>query len=184
MAQAKAVTKNRQSERLVGLETTRILDESTRKRRVQRQLDALEQDNVQADPHANLSWHKQLPKFDDDMIVGNVRQPKRKPPTNADKSTIVIGTNKGKRLRAELTKSRFRKDFKQMNDEFEKSVPNDFKLPLYSQVVAEPSRIPKRKFCCVCCNFAKYCCGKCGQNFCSVVCNDTHIETRCLKWVN
>ncbi|XP_038242455.1 zinc finger HIT domain-containing protein 1 isoform X2 [Dermochelys coriacea] len=45
----------------------RILDRATRQRRLNRQLEALENDNFQDDPHANLpQLVKRLPQFDDD----------------------------------------------------------------------------------------------------------------------
>ncbi|RXM32414.1 Zinc finger HIT domain-containing protein 1 [Acipenser ruthenus] len=44
----------------------RILDRATRQRRLNRQLEALEKDNFQDDPHANLpQLVKRLPQFDD-----------------------------------------------------------------------------------------------------------------------
>jgi len=71
-----APPKNRHSERIVGLEVGRVLDEGTKKRRLQKQLDALERDNVQDDPHANLSWHKSVPKFEDELV--GTRRPGKK----------------------------------------------------------------------------------------------------------
>uniref|UniRef100_A0A670J7D5 Zinc finger HIT-type containing 1 n=1 Tax=Podarcis muralis TaxID=64176 RepID=A0A670J7D5_PODMU len=45
----------------------RILDRATRQRRLNRQLEALENDNFQDDPHANMpQLVKRLPQFDDD----------------------------------------------------------------------------------------------------------------------
>lgn len=91
---------------------------------------------------------------------------------------------KGAKLRSELSKTRFRKDFQQLNDEFEKSLPANYSTPLYNQVVAAPSKYPKRKFCDVCGNFSKYRCMKCGVFFCSIECNSMHEETRCLRWTH
>ncbi|XP_077662955.1 zinc finger HIT domain-containing protein 1 isoform X1 [Eretmochelys imbricata] len=49
----------------------RILDRATRQRRLNRQLEALENDNFQDDPHANLpQLVKRLPQFDDDAETG------------------------------------------------------------------------------------------------------------------
>lgn len=56
--------------RIKELDQQRTLDEATRLRRLKKQLDALEQDNFQDDPHANLTWHKKIPKFDDSTPDG------------------------------------------------------------------------------------------------------------------
>nr|XP_060638980.1 zinc finger HIT domain-containing protein 1 [Anolis sagrei ordinatus] len=49
----------------------RILDRATRQRRLNRQLEALENDNFQDDPHANMpQLVKRLPQFDDDAETG------------------------------------------------------------------------------------------------------------------
>lgn len=48
----------------------RVLDSATRQRRLNRQLEALEKDNFQDDPHANLPQLKRLPQFDDDHETG------------------------------------------------------------------------------------------------------------------
>lgn len=45
----------------------RVLDRAARQRRITRQLEALENDNFQDDPHAGLpQLGKRLPQFDDD----------------------------------------------------------------------------------------------------------------------
>lgn len=53
------------SGRIRDIEQQKTIDEATRLRRLKKHLDALEQDNYQDDPHANLTWHKKIPKFDD-----------------------------------------------------------------------------------------------------------------------
>uniref|UniRef100_A0A0M3JAD6 IS110 family transposase n=1 Tax=Anisakis simplex TaxID=6269 RepID=A0A0M3JAD6_ANISI len=53
---------------LLATESTRILDDAARRRRLRKQLDALEQDNFHEDPHAQLQWHKNIPKFDDEQV--------------------------------------------------------------------------------------------------------------------
>lgn len=45
----------------------RVLDEAARRRRARKQLEALEKDNFQDDPHANLSMHKKAPKFEENF---------------------------------------------------------------------------------------------------------------------
>ncbi len=80
------------SGRLLATEQQRVLDDASRRRRLRKQLDALEQvppipcplttvsvnvfgsippvqDNYQEDPHAQLQWHKKIPKFDLDEAM-------------------------------------------------------------------------------------------------------------------
>jgi zinc finger HIT domain-containing protein 1 len=45
----------------------RILDDSARKRRQRRALEALEEDNFQEDPHADLKMNKRAPKFEESV---------------------------------------------------------------------------------------------------------------------
>jgi zinc finger HIT domain-containing protein 1 len=48
-----------------------VLDRAARQRRINRQLEALENDNFQDDPHAGLpQLGKRLPQFDDDTDTG------------------------------------------------------------------------------------------------------------------
>ena len=54
----------------------RVMDETTRKRRLKHELDQLERDNFHDDPHANLTMSKKVPKFDEKTTErrrGNVR---------------------------------------------------------------------------------------------------------------
>ena len=52
----------------------RVLDCATRQRRLVRQLEALEKDNFQDDPHASLPQQlaKRLPQFDDSNESGRL----------------------------------------------------------------------------------------------------------------
>lgn len=50
-----------------------MLDRAARQRRINRQLEALENDNFQDDPHAGLAQlGKRLPQFDDDADTGEL----------------------------------------------------------------------------------------------------------------
>jgi len=48
-------------------EQRRVLDEAARRRRQRKALEALEQDNFQDDPHADLKMSKKAPKFEESM---------------------------------------------------------------------------------------------------------------------
>lgn len=138
--------------------TKRVMDEVARKRKLKHELDQLECDNYHEDPHANLSLSKKVPKFDD--------KPKQR-----DKNSDRRKTNPRLRILS----------FAQLLDEDSKRVP-----PNYSSAVAPPIEkfnIPRRHFCSVCGFKGNYTCVSCGSRFCCINCQETHKETRCLKWI-
>ena len=55
------------SGRIKDVQQRRILDESARKRRQRKALEALEDDNFQEDPHADLKMNKRAPKFEESV---------------------------------------------------------------------------------------------------------------------
>lgn len=64
------------SGRIKDISSRKVLDHATRKRRQKRQLDALEKDNFQEDPHAHLNVvpaKMKVPAFNDTMEGDNVR---------------------------------------------------------------------------------------------------------------
>ncbi|XP_026067870.1 zinc finger HIT domain-containing protein 1-like isoform X2 [Carassius auratus] len=136
----------------------RVLDSATRQRRLTRQLDALEKDNFQDDPHASLpQLVKRLPQFDESNESGKRR----------------------KKTRGDHFKQRFRKNFQTLLEEEDLSVSEG---PNYLTACAEPSKFPQRHFCAVCGFPSNYTCVSCGARYCCVRCLGTHHETRCLKW--
>uniref|UniRef100_UPI00398F318D zinc finger HIT domain-containing protein 1 n=1 Tax=Pristiophorus japonicus TaxID=55135 RepID=UPI00398F318D len=135
----------------------RVLDPATRQRRLNRQLDALERDNFQDDPHANLPQLKRLPQFDE--------QPE--------------SAKKKKKTRGDHFKQRFRKNFQSLLEEQNLSVSEG---PNYLTSCAHPSKLPQRHFCAVCGFPSNYTCASCGARYCCIKCLGTHQETRCLKW--
>lgn len=93
----------RESHRIKDAEKKRVLDEAARQRRARKALEALEQDNFQDDPHADLVMSKKLPKFQD-----SIKNCKEK---------------KSKRKGAEYFRAKYRKNFQQLLEE-EKQKPN------------------------------------------------------------
>ncbi|XP_042612457.1 zinc finger HIT domain-containing protein 1-like isoform X5 [Cyprinus carpio] len=78
----------------------RVLDSATRQRRLTRQLEALEKDNFQDDPHASLpQLVKRLPQFDESNESGNESSKRRK------------------KTRGDHFKQRFRKNFQALLEE-------------------------------------------------------------------
>jgi len=53
--------------RIKDVQQRRVLDESARKRRQRKALEALEDDNFQEDPHADLKMNKRAPKFEESV---------------------------------------------------------------------------------------------------------------------
>ncbi|XP_001366481.1 zinc finger HIT domain-containing protein 1 isoform X1 [Monodelphis domestica] len=136
----------------------RVLDRAARQRRINRQLEALENDNFQDDPHAGLpQLGKRLPQFDDDADTGK----------------------KKKKTRGDHFKLRFRKNFQALLEEQNLSVTEG---PNYLTACAGPPNRPQRPFCAVCGFPSPYTCVSCGARYCTVRCLGTHQETRCLKW--
>lgn len=159
--------KNRESGRLQAQASGRVLDEASRRRRLRKQLDALEQDNFHEDPHANLQWNKKLPKFEGAS------------PPDASSSNQPPQTKRKKRIKTEIFKQRFRKTLQVMLEEERMTRAEE---PNYFSAVAPPSKQPPRKFCAVCGCFSAYTCIKCGARYCSLKCRSVHEDTRCLKW--
>ncbi len=97
-------------------------------------------------------------------------------PSSAKKS-------RGRKTRtAEYYRQRFRKSFAQLLEEDAAAHPDPDKDPSYLSAQAPPPSLPPRRFCAVCGFPAPYSCTVCGTRFCSVRCQETHMETRCLKW--
>ncbi|XP_016041434.1 zinc finger HIT domain-containing protein 1 isoform X1 [Erinaceus europaeus] len=136
----------------------RVLDRAARQRRINRQLEALENDNFQDDPHAGLpQLGKRLPQFDDDADTGK----------------------KKKKTRGDHFKLRFRKNFQAL---LEEQNLNAAEGPNYLTACAGPPARPQRPFCAVCGFPSPYTCVSCGARYCTVRCLGAHQETRCLKW--
>ncbi|KAL3317796.1 Zinc finger HIT domain-containing protein 1 [Cichlidogyrus casuarinus] len=135
----------------------RVLDEASRLRRRKKVLELLEQDNHMEEFGADLKGPKR-PKFDDDKSK----------------------TKKKKKL---IARSKSRKTFEILLDEEYQVTKGGEIKPSYFSAVPPPSRIPPRNFCSVCGFRSSYTCVNCGMRFCSIKCNEIHIDTRCMKWV-
>ena len=152
----------RESGRLKEGQMRRVLDQAARRRRQRQALEALEEDNFQTDPHADLKMNKKAPKFEE----------------NNDGNT---SKNKKRKSKSDQFKVRLRKNFTTLLEE-EQSVPGRETIN-YLTAAVPPSVLPERKFCSVCGFPSSYTCMQCGSKFCCVKCFNTHQETRCLKWI-
>ncbi|KAL3848334.1 hypothetical protein ACJMK2_019202 [Sinanodonta woodiana] len=160
----------RSQHRRVKEQQRRILDEPARRRRQRKALEALEQDNFQDDPHADLKMSKKAPKFEESIEIGN----------------IVSSAKKKKKNRTEYFKYRLKKSFAALIEE-EQMLSAD--PPNYFSASTPPSKLPERHFCAVCCFLnistfpSSYICVSCGSRYCSVKCLGTHQDTsvKCLR---
>lgn len=155
----------------------RTLDAASRNRRIRQQVEQLERDNFHEDPHANLVMHKKAPKFED----GNNR---------ATKSSASVSIKRHSNRSRPFTMN--------MLIEENSKLPS----PNYLTILTRPLNHPptnaslslylannllyvlKRHFCSVCGFLGNYTCVVCGMRYCSTNCQQTHVETRCLKWAD
>ncbi|KAJ8310663.1 hypothetical protein KUTeg_012528 [Tegillarca granosa] len=164
------MAEKRESGRVKEIQQRRVLDDAARRRRQRKALDALEQDNFQDDPHADLKMSKKAPKFEESMETDKTAQTKKK-----------------RRSKTDHFKFKFKKSFAALLEEehmLNKDPPN------YFSAQVRPSKLPERHFCA--CG-ARYCSVKClGTHqdtryvlmflccvrYCSVMCLGTHQDTR------
>lgn len=152
----------RESGRLKEGQLRRVLDQAARKRRQRQALEALEEDNYQTDPHADLKMNKKAPKFEENNDANVSKSKKRK-------------------SKSDQFKLRVRKNFTTLLEEEQSVVGRENCNYLTASV--PPSHRPDRKFCSVCGFPSAYTCMQCGCKYCCVRCLNTHQETRCLKWI-
>lgn len=173
-----------------------ILDEGTRRRRQRRAIEALEQDNFHADPHANLVLSKKIPRFDQ-TLDGSAGEGGDSCQGGGKRSHDRAKRSK---LRSfEYHKQRFRKDLatlleeemcqhqqqQQSKEDGKEEQDSPVKPPpSYMSARAGPSRFPARHICAVCGFPGQYTCVPCGARYCSTRCHQVHEETRCLRWAS
>jgi len=139
-------------------ESNKYLDAVVRERRTKKALEALEQDNFQEEPHADLVMSKKAPKFQESLDKSHGKKRKAR--------TMDYYRQKyGKSLQALI-------DEEQMT-----TYP-----PNYKSQAIEKSSFPPIRFCSVCGFFSAYTCTQCGMRFCNQKCLATHKDTRCHKW--
>lgn len=175
----------RHSARIEKVESVRVLDEVARNKRLKRQLEALDHDNAHEDPHANIVWHKAIPKFEDNVMItsapgGNQRGRKREVAIASDEPT----KKKKKKVRPEYTKQRFKKNFFMLVEEESQANKEDPYLRYaFVNAAAPPSKLPAKHYCAACGFPSKYTCVRCGARYCCIRCRDVHVDTRCMKYI-
>ncbi|CAG2236967.1 VPS71 [Mytilus edulis] len=88
--------------RVKDLQQKRVLDDAARRRRQRKALEALESDNFQDDPHADLKMSKKAPKFEESMEA--VQQQ-------------GSGTKRQRKSRSDHFKFRYKKSFAALLEE-------------------------------------------------------------------
>jgi len=168
----------------------KTLDEASRRRRARKALESLESDNFHEDPHADLVMSKKALNLFQEVQHGadhssvstsNVSGSQVGGATNSSSSSSKASKRRLKT--AEYYKQRFRKSFAQLLEEdATQNEKTEEKCTNYISAQAPPSTKPQRHFCAVCGFPSNYCCTVCGARFCSLMCQETHQETRCLKY--
>lgn len=151
----------RGSHRLKETERQRIIDDSTRRRRLKKFLESMQADNYHEDPHADLVMSKKLPRFDDNLESRTRSKKKDRSP--------------------EYYQIKYRKALQQMVEDDRKEADDSGRVS-YLDVVAPSCEFPPVYLCAVCGYLSNYICISCGVRICQSKCFDTHFETRCLKW--
>lgn len=151
------MSQKRESSRVKDANKQKVLDEETRKLRLMKSLQALEQDNYHEDPNADVDDDEEGPMFESTFKSRRTRKSKTKP-----------------------IQQKYRKTF---TDKLEEEMIN-FKEgeTNYLTAAVPPSRYPPRHFCAVCGFPSNYTCVQCGARYCSVKCYGIHKDTRCLKF--
>ena len=99
--------------------------------------------------------------------------------THIDKYSQVFVRRLINNFNSKFYHSRFRKNFGQLLEEDAVQTPDP---PNYLSAQAPPSSLPPRRFCAVCGFVSCQSCPTCGARYCSLKCQETHRETRCLKY--
>lgn len=162
------------SKRVATSENNRFADSATRQRAVKRRISELERENYN-EQHLRF----EIPRYDvstslmmsnnsssQHLFHGRKRQ-STKHPTNKSGSTQAT-----RRILAS------RKTLSNLLDEDQQGSQS------LNELISPPAKYPLKHLCSVCGFQGIYSCMKCGLRYCSLKCDSTHKETRCLKMYN
>ena len=168
------------SARIKDIAARRVLDDASRQRRARKALEALEADNNQDDPHADLVMSKKaLSLFQDE---GGETAPQERRPKRKARTLEYYKLRFRKNLSQLLEEETMMMDDGEMPSEDGSEAGHDSALPGYITAQVSESRYPPRKLCAVCGFPSQYTCVTCGTRYCCLRCQETHQDTRCLKW--
>ena len=167
------------SARIKDIAARRVLDDASRQRRARKALEALEADNNQDDPHADLVMSKKaLSLFQDDTGADNSPQERR--PRRRARTLEYYKQRFRKNLSQLLEEEMMYMDADQADDSADDGEAGP--VPGYLAAQVPESRFPPRHLCSVCGFPSQYTCVTCGTRYCCLRCQETHQDTRCLKW--
>lgn len=142
-------------------ERNRNLDEHTRNTIKQMKLCHLEEDEV-----GYKEDKKEDSDFDDNSSVSEKEKKRKKRIKKTAADTIHYG-------RLNLVKY-----FLYDKEDIDMIFPN------YNNITVKSSNKFKYKICNVCYNFAEYTCPKCLDKYCSRHCFKTHVEVKCVQYLD
>lgn len=154
-------------------------------------LDSLENDNHQAEQEAQLLQHDDddyeyaggitIDDSDDELQhIQQQRKKKKKRTTSAAIYDASAAVTPAASARDTVNIEKWNMSLPKMLLE---DHPRPPRLVSYDQLLAAPSKKPKRNFCAVCGDHAPYTCPKCTARFCCLRCSDVHEQTQCLKMI-
>lgn len=141
--------------RAAALPSYTTANSSTKQRAVNRRIAELERENY----HENISI--EIPKLF--LIPGNASKDKK---------------NGNNRVGATVASRRIMASKKTLTNYLDDDPSS---ASIYMGAVAPPSVYPSRSLCSICGYWGSIKCIRCGEKYCSLSCETTHRETRCLK---
>lgn len=148
-----------------------VVDQETRRQVAAQRLQTLEADNYEEPSIAALAAGDgaYVDEEEEEVVQGSTKGKKRKGRSG--------GTKEGGRAKIQANSYRVRNlEHVIAEEEYDSDSVN------YKTIAAGPSVKPQRHFCSVCGFFGTYTCTRCGLRFCGMRCQQTHKETRCLKF--
>jgi len=179
-AAAAPAAEDRRSSRLRGKARVRsVIDEETRRQVAQARLVQLEADNYEERPfERGESVDEAYGEEEEEVEVGG-RSKGKKRKTRAGAGGMGGGKNVSDRSARGSARPIIRNlDQVIAEEDYDSDDVN------YKTIAAPPSIYPPRHFCSVCGFFGSYTCPRCGLRFCSLRCQATHKETRCVKFAS
>ncbi|KAI8474082.1 MAG: hypothetical protein J3K34DRAFT_453518 [Monoraphidium minutum] len=155
-----------------------VVDASSRAQAVQARLDALENDNTEAQDPFGLGEDD-----DDEFVLASDGEEDLDLGGKRKRKGAGGGKRKTRAMRSD-TNSKVPKTFaKLLEDSGIEGAPSG--VPTYLTAAVGPATTyAPRKFCTVCGFESPYTCARCGSRFCSKRCYVVHTETRCLKFIS
>eukprot|EP01039_Chlorochromonas_danica_P001212 gene1211-1322_t len=161
-----------------------VVDEDTRRSNIEQRLLALESDNYNERETLGMG-NADDEAYESEEEEGNGRRKKRAKTAPKNKDIRSKWTNRPvKPLERLLLDNGISPDaVGQQHDQQQQQQQQQQQIINYYTIAAAPPRIrTTHPFCSVCGYLGHYNCTRCGSRYCSIKCNESHMETRCLKF--